>query len=214
MNKINYQLVLDKELEKIIKSGKTPTLLLHACCAPCSSYSLEYLSDYFDIILYYYNPNISPESEYSYRLSELHRLTETQPYKHKVIFTEAEYNPDKFYELVKGHENDPERGKRCRICLYHRIEAAAIKAKELGTDYFTTTLSISPMKDAQFLNAAGGELAEKYGVNYLFSDFKKRGGYIRSIELSHKYNLYRQDFCGCIFSKAERERIKAQAKVI
>ena len=203
VQKINYQLVLDKELKKITESGKTPLLFLHSCCAPCSSYVLEYLSNYFNIILYYYNPNISPESEYKFRLEELERLVKELPHKNEISFAPAEYNENDFYKLVKGHEKDPERGERCRICLSHRIENAAEKAVLYNADYFTTTLSISPMKDSQFLNECGKQASEKYGVPYLFSDFKKKGGYIRSIELSHQYNLYRQNYCGCVFSKRD-----------
>lgn len=206
VQKINYQLVLDKELEKILLSRKTPTLFLHSCCAPCSSYVLEYLSEYFNIILYYYNPNISPEKEYFFRLKELERLVKEQPHKNEISFAPAEYDEKVFYDLVRGHENDPERGERCKICLSHRIEVSAEKAVEYNADYFTTTLSISPMKDSKFLNECGKIFSEKYNIPYLFSDFKKRGGYLRSIELSREYDLYRQNFCGCIFSKMEAEK--------
>lgn len=212
-NKINYQKILDSELEKIKNSGKKPKLFLHACCGPCSSYCLEYLNSYFDIIFYYFNPNITPESEYRYRLSELKRLTEEMPHENKIEFFPAEYDPKEFYRLVKGHENDPERGERCQICMHYRLEKTAIAAKSYGADYFTTTLSISPYKDSQFLNEAGAEISQKYGVPYLFSDFKKKNGYKRSIVLSREYNLYRQDFCGCVFSKMESER-KKQAQTV
>lgn len=205
MNKINYGKILESELEKIESSEKKPTLLLHSCCAPCSSYVLEYLFRYFNIILYYYNPNISPEAEYLFRKNELERFVKEFPNNENISFTDAEYDSKLFFELVKGHENDPERGERCRICLAHRIEQAAKKAVQCKADYFTTTLSISPMKDAQFLNEQGKVFSEIYGVPYLFSDFKKKGGYLRSIELSREYNLYRQNYCGCVFSKREAE---------
>lgn len=201
VQKINYQIILDKELEKAANSYRTPLLFLHCCCAPCSSYVLEYLSEYFNIMIYYYNPNINPESEYKFRLEELERLVREMPHKNEISFVPAEYDENEFYELVKGHEKDPERGERCKICLSHRIEKTAEKAVLYDADFFTTTLSISPMKDAQFLNECGDRMAAKYDIPYLFSDFKKKGGYIRSIELSHQYNLYRQNYCGCAFSK-------------
>ena len=188
MNKINYQKWLDKKTDEIIKSGNVPSLLLHSCCAPCSSYVIEYLSQYFKITVYYCNPNISPKEEYYYRASEQKRLIEGMPVKNKVDFKEDGYIPDEFYSLCIGLENAPEGGERCE------------RARE-NFDYFTTTLTISPLKNAQMINDIGKRLAEKYGVKYLFSDFKKKEGYKRSIELSKKYGLYRQNYCGCIFSK-------------
>lgn len=205
--KQNYQKILEKELDRISQSGKTPTLLLHACCAPCSSYVLEYLTEYFNIIIYYYNPNISPESEYQYRLSELERLISEMPLKNRVEITPAEYNPDIFLNLAEGLEDLPEKGLRCQKCIYQRLKKSAEKAAELKADYFTTTLTISPYKDSDFINKAGGEIQNQYNIKYLFSDFKKRNGYKRSIELSAEYNLYRQNFCGCIYSKANSENI-------
>lgn len=205
--KQNYQKILDSELEKIKQSGKIPTLLLHSCCAPCSSYVLEYLTEYFNIILYYYNPNISPESEYKYRLSELERLISEMPLKNRVEITPAEYNPDIFRKLAEGLESLPERSLRCQKCIFQRLEQTVIKANEIGADYFTTTLSISPYKDSDYINKAGEELQKQYGIKYLFSDFKKRNGYKRSIELSSEYNLYRQNFCGCIYSKINSDGI-------
>lgn len=199
--KKNYQKILENELEIIKQSGNIPTLLLHSCCAPCSSYVLEYLTEYFNIILYYYNPNISPESEYKYRLSELERLISEIPLKNRVEITPAEYNPDIFYSLSEGLEDLPERSLRCQKCIFHRLEQTAIKADELNADYFTTTLSISPYKDSEYINSAGEEIQKRYNIKYLFSDFKKRNGYKRSIELSSEYNLYRQNFCGCVYSK-------------
>lgn len=198
--KINYQLELDKTLEKIISDKKRPTLLLHSCCAPCSSYVLEYLNTFFDITVFYYNPNISPKKEYDYRVSEIKRLISEMAVN--VKFMEGNYEPDKFYELAKGLENEPERGARCLKCYRMRLEESAVIAKEKNFDYFTTTLSISPQKNSTVLNEIGRELSNKYSVPYLFSDFKKRNGYKRSIELSAKFHLYRQNFCGCVYSKS------------
>ncbi len=201
MNKMNYQKELDKVIAEISEQGKTPTLLLHACCAPCSSYCLEYLSHYFKIIVFYYNPNISQKSEYEYRLNEEKRLISMMNFKNSVTIVEGEYKPNDFYNAVKGLENEPEGGKRCEKCFRLRLLASAVKAKELKADYFTTTLTISPLKNAVLLNTIGAETAEQNGVSWLYSDFKKREGYKRSITLSHQYNLYRQNFCGCVFSK-------------
>ena len=200
--KTNYQLVLDKTLREITESGTRPHLLLHACCAPCSSYVLEYLQQYFHITVYYYNPNISPESEYVHRVDEIQRLIRDMcP---EVDFLEGKYEPERFYEMAKGLENEPERGRRCLKCYELRLSVSADAAKKLGADFFTTTLSISPQKDSQVLNSIGREISEKTGVPYLFSDFKKRGGYKRSTELSQQFSLYRQNYCGCVFSKAGR----------
>ena len=197
--KPNYQLELDKTLQEITKRNIRPQLLLHACCAPCSSYVLEYLTNYFDITVFYYNPNISPENEYLHRVNEIKRLiSEMCP---SVQFIEGRYEPQKFYEMAKGSENAPERGERCLKCYRMRLEESAVTAKQGNFDYFTTTLSISPQKDSHVLNSIGKEISEIYGVPYLFSDFKKKGGYKRSIELSAKFHLYRQNFCGCIYSK-------------
>ncbi len=196
---VNYQLVLDKKLEEIKNMDKVPKLLLHSCCAPCSSYCLEYLSEYFDITVLYFNPNIEDE-EYNRRLEEQKRLVGEIKTKNNISVFEGRHNTDEFYSAVKGFENEKEGGKRCEICFRLRLGEAAKFAKENGFDYFTTTLSISPLKNASLLNQIGEELAEREGVEYLFSDFKKRGGYLRSIELSKEYSLYRQDYCGCIFS--------------
>lgn len=201
MNKINYQ----KELDKIIDSldGRVPTLLLHSCCAPCSSYTLEYLSNYFDITVYYYNPNISPKAEFDKRFAEQKRLIASLPAKHEIKLIEGDYNYSDFSEIAKGFENVKEGGERCFRCYKLRLEKSAHLAKEQGFDYFCTTLSISPLKNSQKINEIGLEVAEKYGVKWLPSDFKKKEGYKRSIELSREYNLYRQNFCGCVFSKKE-----------
>lgn len=204
MNKINYQKILDKEIEKIQKEKKT--LLLHSCCAPCSSYVLEYLSKYFEITDLYYNPNIFPEEEYIYRSNELRRLIDEMPAKIPVKYISCEYTPEDFNEIAKGREKEKEGGERCFLCYRLRLEKTAQIAMENNFDYFTTTLSISPLKNAEKLNEIGREMSEKYGVKYLYSDFKKRNGYKRSVELSKEYELYRQNFCGCVYSKAEAIR--------
>lgn len=199
MQKVNYQKWLDKTIDGL--GGHAPSLLLHACCAPCSSYVLEYLSQYFSITLFYYNPNISPEAEYRKRVGEVERLIAAQPAKYAVRLAEGTYDPERFFEMAKGHETDPERGERCTLCYRMRLEEAAQYASDNGFEWFTTTLSLSPYKDAERLNAIGAEMEKKYGVKYLHSDFKKRGGYLRSIELSRVYGLYRQNYCGCVFSQ-------------
>ncbi len=200
MNKVNYQKELDSVIAQNTARGIIPSLLLHACCAPCSSYCLEYLSKYFNITVYYYNPNISVKEEYEHRLSEEKRLIRSMPFENPVGIIEGGYCPNDFFDAVKGLENEPEGGKRCEKCFRLRLESAARLASERGFDYFTTTLTISPLKNARLLNTIGAELAEKYGVSWLYSDFKKREGYKRSIELSREYDLYRQNYCGCIFS--------------
>ena len=202
----NYQKELDALLLKLEKEGRRPKLLLHGCCAPCSSYTLEYLSKYFDITEFFYNPNISPEEEYDFRAAELKRLISEMPYAEgklsDVVKVEvADYDAEEFESLVRGYENEPERGGRCTLCYRLRLQKTAQKAAEEGFDYFCTTLSISPYKDAVRLVNIGEELAAEYGVPYLTSDFKKKNGYKRSIELSEEYGLYRQNYCGCIYSK-------------
>ena len=204
MNKINYQNELDKTLSDIERAGTTPSLLLHSCCAPCSSYVLEYLSRYFKITVFYYNPNIYPEEEFYKRRSEQERFISQLPTKNLISFIGTEHMSEEFYKAVKGLEHIREGGERCFACYRLRLEESAIAARDMGADYFTTTLSISPMKNAQKLNEIGGELGEKYGVKYLFSDFKKRNGYKRSTELSREYGIYRQNYCGCVFSLRER----------
>lgn len=203
--KHNYQIVLDKTLEELAREGKKPTLLLHACCAPCSSYVLEYLCEHFDITLLFYNPNISPRAEHELRYKELTRLVKDMGLEGKVGFARSEYEPERFLEIARGLENAPEGGERCKKCYALRLKKAAEIAARSGFDYFTTTLSISPYKNAEWLNEIGGEAADEAGVRYLYSDFKKRGGYRRSCELSVQFGLYRQDFCGCAYSKAERQ---------
>lgn len=199
-----------KELERLIGTleGRVPTLLLHACCAPCSSAVLEYLTHYFDVFLLYYNPNISPREEYDKRLGELRRLTAKMPLARPVRLLPCGYDGEAFRQMAQGLEQEPEGGARCMACYRLRLEEAARAAKSHGLEYFTTTLSISPLKNAQALNRIGEELGEKYGVKHLPGDFKKRDGYKRSVELSKEYNLYRQDYCGCVYSKAQREREK------
>lgn len=199
-NKVNYQ----KELEKLIseheKAGEVPKLFLHSCCAPCSSYCLEYLSRYFRITDFYYNPNITDEAEYRKREEELGKLIKEQPHLHEVQFVRGKYEPDRFFEIARGLEDCPEGGERCFRCFELRLRETARMAAQGGYDYFTTTLTISPLKNAQKLNEIGMRLAEEYGIRWLPSDFKKKSGYLRSIELSKDYGLYRQDYCGCVYS--------------
>jgi len=202
---MNYQLELDKLINELQKrqtdaAYRVPRLLLHSCCAPCSSYVLEYLSQYFVITLLYYNPNIFPKEEYRKRVEEQKRLIAALPVKYPVNFVEGRYRPEEFFAVVKGLENVPEGGERCLECFRLRLEETAKLAATGEYDYYTTTLSISPLKNAQALNEIGQELASVYEVPYLPSDFKKRGGYQRSIELSREYELYRQNFCGCVYS--------------
>ena len=210
--KTNYQIILDKELEKVTVLEKKPSLLLHACCAPCSSYVLEYLSKYFEITIFFYNPNISPESEFRFRLNELKNLVHKLPHEGDVRIIEGNYDNRLFFDAVKGMESLPEGGERCFKCYRLRLEETAKAAKAGGFSYFTTTLSISPHKNAQVLNELGKEISDAFGVPYLYSDFKKKNGYRRSCELSTEYHLYRQDYCGCPFSKAEAEERKRRAQ--
>ncbi len=212
-NRRNYQRELEKKLEQIgTDPSAVPSLLLHACCAPCSSYVLEYLSAYFVITVLYYNPNIYPKEEYDRRVKEERRLIrqmgEDGILKHPVQFTEGAFDDEAFYRAVRSLEEIPEGGQRCFACFRLRLCETAKRAAEGGFDYFTTTLTISPQKNAEKLNEIGEETAQKYGAVWLPSDFKKRDGYKRSIELSAAYDLYRQDYCGCVFSKREREKKK------
>lgn len=199
----NYQKMLDKTLEQLAAEKRTPTLLLHSCCAPCSSYVLEYLSKRFFITVFYYNPNITDKNEYSKRVLEQKRLIAEMNTVNKVNFIEGRYEPERFFEISRGLETLPEGGERCFKCYRLRLAEAADAAQKGGFDFFTTTLSISPMKNAEKLNEIGGEEAQRVGVPYLFSDFKKKEGYKRSIQLSAQFGLYRQNYCGCSFSKAE-----------
>lgn len=220
MNQLNYQKELEKILDQIAKDGMTktymqngaethpPRLFLHSCCAPCSSYCLEYLSTYFAITVFYYNPNISWEAEYLHRVEEQKRLIaayndEKKGYQIEIV--EGDYQPELFFEMAKGYEDVPEGGERCFRCFDLRLRETARLAREGQYDYFATTLTISPLKNAAKINEIGAKLAKEYGVEWLWSDFKKKNGYKRSIELSAEYDLYRQDYCGCAYSKAERE---------
>ena len=209
MNKINYQKELDKVIEVLQRQGRVPRLLLHSCCAPCSSYVLEYLSRYFEITVFYYNPNIYPPEEFGKRVEEQKRLIAQLPAEHPISFLDGPYEPERFYEMARGLDQVPEGGERCFKCYRLRLSETAEMARAGKYDYFTTTLSISPLKNAEKLNEIGGQLAKDYGVDYLYSDFKKRNGYKRSTELSREYGLYRQDYCGCVFSMRER---RAQQK--
>ena len=206
MNKRNYQKELDKLIGSI-KEEKVKKVFLHSCCAPCSSYCLEMLSEYFEVIVFYYNPNIYPEEEYRKRVVEQKEFIEKFPAKHKISFVEGEYNPQDFYEAVKGLEHIKEGGDRCFACYKLRLKESYEYAKKYEADYFTTTLTISPLKNAQKLNEIGEEIAASGDgkVKFLPSDFKKKNGYKRSVELSTEYGMYRQDYCGCVFSKRERE---------
>ena len=205
MKNRNYQKELEMIIEKLSAGQRRPKLLLHSCCAPCSSYVLEYLSEFFDITIFYYNPNIYPKEEYGRRVEEQKQLIEAMKLKSRVHFLQGEYRPENFYLAVKGLEGNREGSERCFECYRLRLTEAARLAKEGGYDYFTTTLSISPHKNAQKLNEIGEQLAKEYGTMHLPSDFKKKNGFKRSIELSREYSLYRQDYCGCIFSQRENE---------
>ena len=220
MNKRNYAKELDKKIEGYRAEGLRPRLLLHACCAPCSSYCLEFLREYFDVTVFFFNPNITESEEYQKRVLEEKRLIEeyNRQVREKsfdkmnstdsageISIIEGEYEPGAFYEAVKGYEMCPEGGARCRKCFELRLSETARLAKERGFDLMTTTLTISPLKNADVLNEVGEAAAAKEGVNFLPSDFKKKEGYKRSIELSRMFGLYRQDFCGCGFSKAQRQ---------
>lgn len=203
MNKRNYQKEMDALIERNTREGKRPTLLLHVCCAVCASYVLEYLHPYFEITVAYYNPNITDEAEYRYRYSELKRYVREAGLSDDVRFAEVAYEPERFLEAVRGHESNPEGGARCAICFEQRLRYTAGLCRAGGYDYFATTLTISPLKNAEVLNRIGEKLGQELGVNYLCSDFKKKEGYKRSIELSRQYDLYRQNYCGCIYSKNE-----------
>ena len=203
MNKINYQKELEKTLENITKSDIKPSLLLHVCCAPCSSYVLEYLNKYFNITALFYNPNISTKKEYDYRASELERLIKEMPLVNEVDLEIMEYDDGEFYDIAKGYEECKEGGERCFRCYELRLRKAAKYASEKNFDFFTTTLSISPLKNSEKLNSIGEKLSIEYKIPYLFSDFKKKEGYKRSIELSKEYDLYRQNYCGCVYSQRD-----------
>ena len=229
MNRRNYQKELEDMLARIDADGHVPSLLLHACCAPCSSYGLTVLAEHFHVTVYYYNPNITEAAEFDKRAEELRRLVRELPVKYPVNVVVPEYKPEEFYEIAKGLEQEPERGKRCEACFKLRLSHAAKAAAEMGAEYFATTLTISPQKDAELLNRIGEEAAaeliglladaDSAGENedghfpkYLASDFKKKGGYAESVRLSEMYGLYRQNYCGCVYSKRDaiaRERERA-----
>lgn len=200
-NRINYQKELDKIISEVCKDGKRPTVFLHSCCGPCSSYVLEYLTKYFDIILYFYNPNIQPESEYIKRLNTQKEVLERISFSGKITLIKGEYRQSDFFNAVKGLENEPEGGKRCEKCISLRLKKAAETAMDYNADFFATTLTVSPHKNAVYINKVGNELEESVGIAYLLSDFKKKNGYKRSIELCRQFDIYRQNYCGCIYSK-------------
>lgn len=199
--KVNYDKLLEEKLEEIIRSNGKKRILLHSCCAPCSSYVIEYLSKYLDITVFYYNPNISPREEYLKRKEEQIRLINSIKTVNKVDIIDCDYDNDLYEEKIKGLELEPEKGKRCTVCFTLRLEKTALRAKELGYDYFGTTLTVSPYKNCSLINEIGLDIANKYDIEFFVSDFKKRDGYKRSIQLSLEYNLYRQDYCGCKYSK-------------
>nr|WP_314460314.1 epoxyqueuosine reductase QueH [uncultured Clostridium sp.] len=205
MNPRNYQKELDQIIEGLKEQKKVPKLLIHSCCAPCSSYVLEYLSQYFEITVYFYNPNIYPPMEYIRRVEEQGRLIDEMKFVHPVTLQTGAYEPGEFYRIVEGLEKEPEGGSRCFRCYELRLQEAAKIAQAGRFDYFTTTLSISPLKNADKLNEIGEKLGKEYRVSYLPSDFKKKNGYKRSVELSKEHDLYRQDYCGCVFSQRERQ---------
>ncbi len=199
----NFDKVLDKIIQEHVAKKECPTLLLHSCCAPCSSYVIEYLSRYFSITILYYNPNISPIEEYLKRKKEQMRLIQEMPTVHKVSFVDCDYDNDVYEQRICGLENEPEGGKRCSVCFRLRLESTAKLAKEQHFDYFGTTLTVSPYKNVQVINSIGKELEKLYDIPFLISDFKKKNGYKRSIELSREYQLYRQNYCGCQYSKRD-----------
>lgn len=206
MNQINYQKVLEETIKKNEEMQIVPSLLMHSCCAPCSSYCLEYLSNFFRITVFYYNPNIYPEDEYFKRVEEQRYFIKRLPSKYPIRFIEGKYDKERFYAMAKGLEDVKEGGERCFKCYELRLRESAEIAKEMQMDYFTTTLSISPLKNAAKLNEIGNELSKEYGISYLNSDFKKKNGYKRSVELSEEYGMYRQYYCGCVFSKNQRDK--------
>lgn len=210
----NYAKELERLIQKLQQEGKVPRLLLHACCAPCSSAVLEYLSQYFAITLLYYNPNIAPLEEYQKREAELRRLISQMKFTHPVELLPCQYDGQAFVQAARGLEGEPEGGKRCEACFRLRLRYAAQEAARLRFDYYTTTLSISPMKNAPLLNQLGEEIGREFGVAHLPSDFKKKDGYKRSVQLSKEYDLYRQDYCGCAFSKAQRQREKEEREEV
>lgn len=202
MEKQNFQLIMERQFESL-KGGER--LLLHSCCGPCSSYVLDVLTKHFDVTLIYYNPNIYPKEEYQKRLGEQLRLLDEMPFEKSVSYMACEYDEGEFLQAAKGFEREREGGARCERCFRLRLNKTALEAQKNGFDYFTTTLSVSPHKNAQMLNEIGKELEKEYGVKYLYADFKKRDGYKKSVNLSEEYNLYRQDYCGCRFALSQQK---------
>ena len=209
MNRINYQKQLDSLIADLSKEGQVPSLLLHSCCGPCSSYCIEYLSNFFKVTVFYYNPNIYPDEEYYHRVKEQQRFINEFETKYPVSFIEGDYDKESFYSIAKGLEKEPEKGKRCHKCYELRLRRTAEVAEKKGFDFFTTTLTISPMKDSMVLNEIGEKVSLGLSTKWLPSDFKKKEGYKRSTELSKEYNMYRQDYCGCVYSYNERQQQKA-----
>ena len=204
--KENYERWMNREIQRFQARGEVPRLLLHSCCAPCSSAVLESVFRYFEITVFYYNPNIFPKEEYLHRVQEQKRFLAQFPPASSVTFLEGDYQPERFFQLAQGLEQEPEGGERCARCYELRLREAARLAAEGGYDFFTTTLTISPLKNAEKLNQIGAELADTFGVRYLFSDFKKKEGYKKSTEISKEYHMYRQYYCGCVYSKRDRDR--------
>ena len=211
-NKRNYQKEMEETISAIVEQKQVPSLLLHSCCAPCSSYVLKVLSDYFRITVLYYNPNIYPAEEYEKRVREQEKFIAAFPTRYPVDFVAGDYITADFYQMAQGLEQEPEGQKRCYKCYEMRLRETAVYAKKMQMDYFTTTLSISPMKNALWLNEIGERLAEEFGLHYLTSDFKKKNGYKCSTELSREYDMYRQNYCGCVYSYKEAELRTAQKK--
>lgn len=208
MEKRQYHKEMEREIAAI-PEGQVPKLLLHSCCGPCSTAVLEQLIPHFEIVLFYYNPNIAPESEFDRRLATQKQFLEKLEHPHPITLLAPPYDDAPFWEAVKGVEDTPEMGERCERCIAQRMREAATAAKEQHCDYFTTTLTVSPHKNAPYINACGEEIAAEMSVRYLPSDFKKRGGYARSVALSAEYELYRQDYCGCPMSLREAEERRA-----
>lgn len=205
MNRVNYQQVMENLIAENCIEGRSPRLLLHSCCGPCSTYCIQTLAEHFRVTVFYYNPNIYPPEEYHMRAGEQERFIERFPTKYPVQFVEGAYDTERFYDTVRGLEHVPEGGERCFRCYELRLREAAEYAREHDFDFFTTTLSISPLKNADKLNEIGAKLEQEYGVRYLYSDFKKKNGYKQSTEISRAYDMYRQYYCGCVFSKQERD---------
>ena len=205
MKKENYHAKMLQMIKEYCSEKKVPKLLLHSCCAPCSSYCLEFLSQYFEITVFYYNPNIYPPEEYEMRVEEQDRFIREFPAKYPISFVEGSYDTTRFYEMAKGMEQLKEGGERCFACYELRLRESVAYAKANNFDFFTTTLSISPLKNAAKLNEIGAKLEAEYGISYLYSDFKKQNGYKRSTEISNEYEMYRQYYCGCVYSKKQRD---------